>query len=75
MATLRLLFHRSTGLGDQAVEAGETLELDETLAQKCITAGRATLAPGEPELPLPPPGLTTEAVGLTSPAPKKGRAR
>lgn len=65
---MKLLFLRSTGLGDHSVDAGECEDIQDHLALEFIAEGRAVIAPDEPA-PTPPVAVTT-----ATPKPKKGGA-
>ena len=57
MVPSRILFNRSTGLGNRAVEPGDVLvcpdEISEQLAREVLASGQAQLAPDASAAPAP----------------------
>jgi len=76
MITRQMLFHRGTVLEDRAVDPGQQAPVPEHLVRAFLSAGRASLVPGEAEL-APPTSITPASMGLApeAPAPKKGGRR
>lgn len=60
---MRLLFTRSTGLGNAVAEPGQILNIEDGQARIFIASGRAVPAPGE-IAPDTPKAITTESFGL-----------